>query len=320
MAYNNKYNNNITEKDCEYIKKYYETKTVKELAQDLNKCVATIYKTIQKLDLQYENRDGKVWTDNEIEFLKKNYLTMTYVEIASHLKRSLKSIQGKAHTLKLQKCISAKNWSKEEIQFLIDNANSMGYDEIAKHINRSMSAIYNKVYELQLVSDDTKNCRKLKKEQVLFIINNCDKMTDSQLARKYKVSEKAVSEVRKKHGIKKTGNEVSGPTYIELFVKDILDKHNIKYLYNEKLGDYVPDFQIIGTKILIEVQGDYYHCNPYIYTEGPKDDVQIKHIVRDYYKKCYFTSRNYILLYVWEKEINDNPEKVKEIILNVCRP
>ncbi len=316
----NKYNNNVTEQDCEYIKKYYEQKTVKELATDLNKGVGTIYKTIQKLGLIYENRDGKVWTDDEIEFLKNNYLTMTYVEIASHLKRSLRSVHGKAHLLKLQKGVSTKNWTKEEIQFLRENANSMGYDEIAKHINRSPSAIYNKVYELQLIEDDNKNCRKLKKEQVLFIINNCDKMTDSQLAKKFGASEKAVSEVRKKHGIKKTGKEISGPTYIEIFVKNILDENGIEYIFNEKLGNYVPDFQIKNTKIIIEVQGDYYHCNPYVYTDGPKDDVQIKHVIKDYYKKCYFLSRGYTLLYIWEKDINENPEKIKETILNVCRP
>lgn len=317
---NNKYNNNITEQDCEYIKKYYEQKTVKELAIDLNKSIGTIYKTIQKLGLEYKDRDGKVWTDDEISFLKNNYLTMTYVEIADYLKRSLRSVQSKASLLKLRKGISAKNWSKEEIEFLKENANSMGYDEIARHINRSLSAIYNRVYELQLIDDDNKNCRKLKKEQVLFIINNYNQMTDLQLAKKFGASEQAVAAVRKKYGIKKTGNEVSGPTYIESFVKNILDTSGIEYIYNEKLGNYVPDFQIKNTKIIIEVQGDYYHCNPYVYTNGPKDDLQIKHVVRDYYKKCYFLSRGYILLYIWEKDINETPEQVKEKILNVCRP
>ena len=316
----NRYNNDVTDEDKKYIEKHYQEKTVKELAEDLNKGLGTIYKTIQKLGLQYENRDGKVWTEEEIEFLQKNYLFMTYVEIAEHLKRSLRSVQGKAHLLGLQKGISAKNWSQEELQFLKDNANSMGYDEIAKHINRSIGSIYNKVYELQLVSDDTKNCRKLKKEQVLFIINNCDKMTDLQLAKKFKVSEKAISEVRKKHGIKKTGNEVSGPTYIELFVQDFLNANKIEYIYNQRLGDYVPDFQIKNTKILIETQGDYYHCNPYVYTNGPKDDVQIKHVIKDYYKKCYFLSRGYTILCIWEKDINENPQKIKEEILKVCRP
>lgn len=63
-----------------------------------------------------------------------------------------------------------------------------------------------------------------------------------------------------------------------------------------------------------EVQGDYFHCNPYIYEDGPKDEVQIKHIIRDYYKKCYFLSKGYKIIEIWELEINQNLENVKNKI------
>lgn len=107
---------------------------------------------------------------------------------------------------------------------------------------------------------------------------------------------------------------MSGPTYIEQFVMDILDECKIDYIYNKNLGPYKPDFQIINTNIIIEVQGDYYHCNPLVYGDGPKDEIQIKHVLRDYYKKCYFLSRGYKIIEIWELDINKNPDKVKNII------
>ena len=190
-------------------------------------------------------------------------------------------------------------------------------EEISKKINRSLSAIYTKVLELQLIPDEHKGHKKLKKEQILFIVENSDKFTDSEFAAKFKISISAVEDIRKKHGIIKTGNEVSGPTYIEVFVKNFLDEINIQYLFQEKIDNlYIPDCQIYtnNKKIIIEVNGDYYHCNPYIYKDGPKDEIQIKHIIRDYYKKCYYLSRGYILLDIWESEINNCPEDVKNKI------
>ena len=35
---------------------------------------------------------------------------------------------------------------------------------------------------------------------------------------------------------------------------------------------------------------------------------------QDYYKKCYYLSRGYILLEIWESEINNCPEDVKNKI------
>lgn len=311
---NNKYNNNVTTEDCEFIKSNYQNMTVKELAEKLNKKPVTIYKTIKKLNLQYENRDGKIWTQKEIDYLSKNYETMTYTEIGYELKRTPKSVMGKAHYLGLIKSNNSKNWTEEELTYLKENINSKSYDEISKHIHRSISAIYTKVWELQLVPKELKCCRKLKKEQAEFIIANCHKMTDAQLAKRFEVSIEAISALRKKYGIKKNGNETSGPTYIEQFIIDFLEDNKIKYKYNKQLGDYIPDFQINKTKVLIEAQGDYYHCNPYVYPDGPKDEIQIKHVLRDYYKKCYYVSRGYEIIEVWEKDINENPDEIKEYL------
>lgn len=317
---NNRYNNNFTQADYDFIKENYQKFSVAELARKLNKCQSGVYKTIQKLHLEYDNRDGKVWTEQEVEFLKQNIETHTVQEIANKLRRTKKSVQGKMYGLGIKKS-KTTNWTEIELNYLRDNINSKSYTEIAKNLNRTMSSIYNKVWELQLIDDEYKNHRKLKKEQIQFIILNCLTMTDYELAKKFNVSIETIEDIRKKYGIKKDGNSIHGSTYIEKFVMDILDEYNIPYLYNKPLDDYYPDFQICDSKIIIEVQGDYFHCNPYIYRDGPKDEIQIRHIIKDYYKKCHFLSRGYTIIYIWELEINQNPNEVKDRILKeVCRP
>ena len=117
--------------------------------------------------------------------------------------RTEKSVAGKAHLLNMVKSTNSKNWTKEEIEYLKNNVNSKSYAEISKHINRSINAIYTKVWELELIPKELKCSRKLKREQVLFILANCDIMTDSELAARFQVSTEAVAAVRKKFNIKK---------------------------------------------------------------------------------------------------------------------
>lgn len=311
---NNKYNNNMTSEDFEFIKTNYQNMTVKEIAQILNKNKSTIYKAIQSLGLIYTNREGRPWTKEEIDYLKNNYLVKTSKEISYDLNRTVSSIQGKVYLLGLRKADNCSNWTNEEIEILKQYVNVESYEEISKRLNRSTYSIYNKVWELHLIDDEFKGFIKLKKEQILFIQENYLKMTDSELAKKFKVSIGSIERIRKLYGLKKTGNEIKGPTYIECFVKDVLDELHINYKFNENLGKYKPDFYIEHLNLIIEVNGDYFHCNPYLYPNGPKDEIQIRHIVHDYYKRCFYLSNGYTLLEIWEKDINDNPEMIKEKI------
>ena len=94
----------------------------------------------------------------------------------------------------------------------------------------------------------------------------------------------------------------------------------MSYIYNQPLETVKPDFQIVGTDIIIEVQGDYWHCNPKLYSQGPKDLLQMQHVLRDYVKKCFYVSKKLNVLYIWEDDIKKRPEQVKSEILNLILP
>ena len=81
------------------------------------------------------------------------------------------------------------------------------------------------------------------------------------------------------------------------------------------LGNFLYDCHVKNTNILIEVNGDYWHCNPKVYTTGAINEMQKSHIRRDFAKKGFASKQGYYLITVWEKDINENSEKTKSWVL-----
>lgn len=72
------------------------------------------------------------------------------------------------------------------------------------------------------------------------------------------------------------------------------------------------DFKISGKKILIEVDGDYWHCNPNGKFPEPIYKAQKANLVQDKIKEQWCVDNGYKLLRFWEKDINELPEWVIE--------
>jgi G:T-mismatch repair DNA endonuclease (very short patch repair protein) len=237
--------------------------------------------------------------------------------MAEKLGRSVSAVQQRANKFGLKKS-KPSAWSKGELEYLKTSFEDTSYEEIRKHLGRSLPSIYNKVYELGLSSKDAKY-QKLKYTQRQFILNNYHVMTDAELSRKLGVSTDAIADFRKKNGIKKNPN--SGPkrmTEPEKKVKALLDELGVSYEYGSSYNGYYPDY-LLDKKAVIEVQGDYYHCNPKLYPNGPSE-AQIDYIVKDYYKKCFYEGNNIPNLYIWEHDINTDWSEVERKIQNFCRP
>ena len=70
--------------------------------------------------------------------------------------------------------------------------------------------------------------------------------------------------------------------------------------------------------MIIEYDGDFWHCNPEKYPDGPKYDYQVKHIEKDKIKNTYCKENNIGILRIWESEFKNNREyvfsKIKKII------
>lgn len=100
----------------------------------------------------------------------------------------------------------------------------------------------------------------------------------------------------------------------ERFARDFLDKLGINYTYQYKaksIGRYF-DFYLNDYRVLIEVDGDYYHSYNLLYEQmSPMQ----KHNKRVDEEKNRWASLNRIpLLRIWEHEINEQPKKVMDFL------
>jgi len=98
---------------------------------------------------------------------------------------------------------------------------------------------------------------------------------------------------------------------IETTVYDYLIDNDIEVTYSVILASYQYDFGIKDKRILIEVDGDYWHGNPKYYNKegsnGKKklNEIQLNKIDRDKEKTEWATSRGFTIIRLWEDEINN---------------
>lgn len=81
------------------------------------------------------------------------------------------------------------------------------------------------------------------------------------------------------------------------------------------LGNFFYDGHIKNTNVLIEVNGDYWHCNPEIYKDGPINDLQKMAIKRDFAKKAHSKKMGYYQITIWESDVYKKPNEIREWIL-----
>ena len=103
---------------------------------------------------------------------------------------------------------------------------------------------------------------------------------------------------------------------LELEFTKILDSLNIKYIqwfYAKEIKAFY-DFYIPAKNIIIEVDGDFYHCNPDIYINGSICKTQEKNLKRDQQKNQWAKDNGFKLLRFWETDINNNPQQIIETL------
>jgi len=98
-------------------------------------------------------------------------------------------------------------------------------------------------------------------------------------------------------------------------VMTILDKLNLIYTHQKPMGQLLPDFVIEDKKIVIQVQGCFWHRCPICFKDKfSKDELQEERL-REIKQVKFFSKRRYRTLFIWEHELR-NTEYVKSKILN----
>lgn len=106
---------------------------------------------------------------------------------------------------------------------------------------------------------------------------------------------------------------------LEKIFKEILDGLGIEYTEQFYARDIkaLYDFKIKGKKILIEVDGDYWHCNPNIEKfKTPSQQWHFDNLERDKIKNKWAEDNGYTLIRFWEHDVvNKRFECISKLML-----
>lgn len=106
------------------------------------------------------------------------------------------------------------------------------------------------------------------------------------------------------------------PNKIESIVQTELNNRGLLFKFGVILGHKQFDFGNKKHKILIEVQGDYWHANPELYGDGkrPINEIQSSKIEKDEDKAKFCKEKGLSLFYIWETQILNNDFSVLDEI------
>lgn len=100
----------------------------------------------------------------------------------------------------------------------------------------------------------------------------------------------------------------------ELFVEDFIKPLGLEFIHKHYIDDIsqVVDIFIPNKNIIIEYDGDFWHCNEAKFPNGPIYDYQKKKIEKDKEETEYCKKNNIELIRFWKSDVKNNPEMVKE--------
>lgn len=102
-------------------------------------------------------------------------------------------------------------------------------------------------------------------------------------------------------------------------VDSILDKNEIDYEREKGVKYYCIDNYLSNNNLMIEVMGDYWHCNPLKFNEKI-NKIQYERIPKDKAKHTHVKNHFDIeILYIWECDTYSDLEKCEKLILEYVK-
>jgi len=305
-----------TKEDTAFLINHYNDYTNPQLANKLNRTRGSIEIKAKSLNLfksEKAIKDSKMSKQKMIDFAKDNYKNMTAQEIADKFNEDVNNVRRLLNYHGLYKTdthygvvVSRTIWTKEEKQFLIDNYQILTQQQLSTVLHKTLKSIQKKMSYMGLKKREKGSTYTLSEEQ--FLIDNYNNYPIQKLAILMNKSINSIDYNARKNGLIKD----IVPTRPEKDIMLILDEHNISYEFQSNVRGFIPDFKI-GNNI-IEVQGDYWHCNPRIYPE-PINETQKNKIRIDKVKHSVYKELGYEVLYLWEYDIvNDIDDCIKKIL------
>jgi very-short-patch-repair endonuclease/Zn ribbon nucleic-acid-binding protein len=243
---------------------------------------------------------------------------------------------GKKHNHKTKNKISKKNKNR-----LVGSKNPMYGVSLLQHwINKYGKDIANKKHKeyLNKLSDvfsgnknpfygkrHTSKTKQTIKEKNIQYRDNLSIQDKAKISKKLSESQKKLYQKNPEDYISKrsrAGKITATKPYkykinkLEETISGKLRELGLNFNYSIILNGYQFDFGCAEHRILLEVQGDYWHGNPKIYKKRELNSTQKKNSQRDKEKIKFVKKHQMKLYHIWESDIKSNNFKVLEDIKN----
>jgi len=126
---------------------------------------------------------------------------------------------------------------------------------------------------------------------------------------------KTIAKIKKKRKKRPITKETVGTSKLEKKFGEFMNSIGIEFDTQFQLSWKFYDFIIKDTNIVVEMDGDFWHCNPAVYKNGPINSQQKKAKKNDKLKNHLAEVAGYDLVRIWEKDFKDNQDMVKELLL-----
>jgi G:T-mismatch repair DNA endonuclease (very short patch repair protein) len=251
----------------------------------------------------------------------RNYIKLIGIARSNSESKKTKIYENKVKTTLIKKygvdnLSKSKQIKQKKKETFMKN---FGYENNFCNVEIRSSAIskidYNKVKESNIASLAKKYGNHITNVAQLEYVR--EKISNTQKAR---FSNMSADELRKiteaaRAAVKYTSSQ-------EIRIQSILNEMGISYTANGFLYAYNWDF-IFKNKVIIEVQGDFWHGNPKRYKKG---DILLNGLTvdmvwnKDYRKKKKVENYGYRVYYLWETDINnmDDCELKETLIKMLC--
>jgi len=100
-----------------------------------------------------------------------------------------------------------------------------------------------------------------------------------------------------------------------IVMSSILDEMRINYKEEQSIEYWLFDFLLTDFNLYLEVDGDYFHCNPLVYPNGPETETQEVNYHRDQRKNKYCKTHGIDIIRFWESDIINERDLVKKRIM-----
>jgi very-short-patch-repair endonuclease len=143
-------------------------------------------------------------------------------------------------------------------------------------------------------------------EHKLKIKKNSKKRWEKSDEREKQSERKIKWLISNNHNNKKTNLECLFQTYLESL--KLVEDYD--FIYQYQFGLALFDFYLINYNLLIEVDGDFHHCNPNSKHSIPTYPIQFKTVANDLRKNRIAENKNIKLLRFWETDIKNDKENI----------